>query len=123
MEISGKAAVITGGGSGIGRTTAQALAKEGAAVMIVDLDDRMGNEAVELIGKSGGKAAYRRADVTNAEQMRRVMEDTVAEFGRLDILYNNAGIAIAHPIYPKTPLEKWRREAVLELQKLLMREK
>jgi NAD(P)-dependent dehydrogenase (short-subunit alcohol dehydrogenase family) len=120
MEIAGKAAVITGGGSGIGRTTAQSLAAEGAGVMIVDLDEKMGNESVELIRKAGGKAAFRMADVTNAEQMRRVMEDTIAEFGRLDILYNNAGIAIAHPIYPKTPLEKWRRVLDVDLQAVLL---
>jgi len=48
------------------------------------------------------------------------MEDTVAEFGRLDILYNNAGIAIAHPIYPKTPLEKWRRVLDVDLQAVLL---
>jgi NAD(P)-dependent dehydrogenase (short-subunit alcohol dehydrogenase family) len=120
MEISGKAAVITGGGSGIGRTTAQMMAAAGAAIMIVDLDEKMGNESVELIRKPGGKAAYRRADVTDADQMRRVMEDTIAEFGRLDILYNNAGIAIAHPVYPKTPLEKWRRVLDVDLQAVLL---
>jgi NAD(P)-dependent dehydrogenase (short-subunit alcohol dehydrogenase family) len=120
MEISGKAAVVTGGGSGIGRTTAQMMAAEGAAIMILDLDDKMGNETVELIHKKGGKAAYRRADVTDADQMRRVIEDTIAEFGRFDILYNNAGIAISHPIYPKTPLEKWRRVLDVDLQAVLL---
>jgi NAD(P)-dependent dehydrogenase (short-subunit alcohol dehydrogenase family) len=120
MEIAGKAAVITGGGSGIGRATALALAEHGAAIMIVDLDEKMGHESVELIRKRGGKAAFRKADVTNAEQMRRVMEDTVAEFGRLDILHNNAGIAIAQPIYPKTPLEKWRRVLDVDLQAVLL---
>jgi NAD(P)-dependent dehydrogenase (short-subunit alcohol dehydrogenase family) len=120
MEISGKAAIVTGGGSGIGRATAQALAKAGAALMIVDLDEHAANEAVELIAKAGGRAAFRNADVTNADQMRRVMEDTIAEFGRLDILYNNAGIAISHPIYPKTPLERWRRVLDVDLQAVLL---
>jgi NAD(P)-dependent dehydrogenase (short-subunit alcohol dehydrogenase family) len=120
MEIAGKAAIITGGGSGIGRATAQSLAAHGAAIMIVDVDETMGHESVELIRKAGGKAAFRKADVTNAEQMRRVMEDTIAEFGRLDILHNNAGIAIAHPIYPKTPLEKWRRVLDVDLQAVLL---
>src|SRR5690242_10711429 len=120
MEIAGKAAVITGGGSGIGRTTAQALAAEGAGMMIVDLDEKMGDESLELIRKKGGRAGFRKADVTDAEQMRRVMEDTLAEFGRLDIVYKNAGIAIAHPIYPKTPLEKWRPLLVVDLQAVLL---
>ncbi|HKD69726.1 MAG TPA: SDR family oxidoreductase [Candidatus Binataceae bacterium] len=120
MEIAGKAALITGGGSGIGRATALSLADAGAAIMIVDLDEKMGSESVSLIGNKGGKAAFRRADVTNADQMRRAVEDTISEFGRLDILYNNAGIAIAHPIYPKTPLEKWRRVLDVDLQAVLL---
>ncbi len=120
MEIAGKAAVITGGGSGIGRATAQSLAAEGAAVMIVDLDEQMGHETIELIRNKGGKAAFRKADVTDADQMRRVMEDTISEFARLDILFNNAGIAIAHPIFPKTPLEKWRRVLDVDLQAVLL---
>jgi len=120
MEIAGAAAVITGGGSGIGRATAQSLAAEGAAVMILDLDEKMGRESVELIREKGGKAAFRKADVTDADQMRRVMEDTIAEFGRLDILYNNAGIAIAHPLYPKTPLKQWRRVLDVDLQAVLL---
>lgn len=120
MEIMGKGAVITGGGSGIGRSTAQALAGAGAAIMIVDLDDQMGHQSVELITRGGGRAAYRKADVTDDGQMRRVMEDTLAEFGRLDILHNNAGIAIAHPIFPKTPLERWRRVLDVDLQAVLL---
>jgi NAD(P)-dependent dehydrogenase (short-subunit alcohol dehydrogenase family) len=120
MEIAGKAAVITGGGSGIGRTTAQALAAEGASVMIVDLDEKMGAETVELIGNAGGKAAFVKADVTDAQAMRRVMEETISQFGRLDILYNNAGIAIAYPMYPRTPLERWRRVLDVDLQAVLL---
>ena len=120
MEIAGKVAVITGGGSGIGRATAERLAAEGASVMLVELDEKAAQETVEAIQGKGGKAAYRKADVTDADQMRRVMEDTIAQFGRLDILYNNAGIAIAHPIFPKTPLEKWRRVLDVDLQAVLL---
>jgi NAD(P)-dependent dehydrogenase (short-subunit alcohol dehydrogenase family) len=120
MEITGKVAVITGGGSGIGRTTAGCLAAEGASVMLVELNEKAAQETVEWIQSKGGKAAFRKADVTDADQMRRVMEDTISEFGRLDILYNNAGIAIATPIYPKTPLEKWRRVLDVDLQAVLL---
>jgi NAD(P)-dependent dehydrogenase (short-subunit alcohol dehydrogenase family) len=120
MKITGKAAIITGGGSGIGRTTALALAAEGASLMIVDLDEKMGAESVELIKSKGGKAAFTKADVTDAQAMRRVMEDTISQFGRLDILYNNAGIAISHPVYPKTPLERWRRVLDVDLQAVLL---
>ena len=120
MEIAGKVAVITGGGSGIGRATAERLVAEGASVMLVELDEKAAQDTVAAIQGKGGKAAYRKADVTDADQMRRVMEDTVAQFGRLDILYNNAGIAIASPIYPKTPLEKWRRVLDVDLQAVLL---
>jgi NAD(P)-dependent dehydrogenase (short-subunit alcohol dehydrogenase family) len=120
MDIAGKAAIITGGGSGIGRTTAQALAAEGASITIVDLDDKMGSESVALIEARGGKAAFLKADVTDADRMRQVMEETISRFGRLDILYNNAGIAISHPIYPKTPLERWRRVLDVDLQAVLL---
>lgn len=120
MEIAGKVAVITGGGSGIGRATAERLAAEGASVMLVELDEKAAQDTVAAIQGKGGKAAYRKADVTDADQMRRVMEDTIAQFGRLDILYNNAGIAIASPIYPKTPLEKWRRVLDVDLQAVLL---
>lgn len=120
MEIAGKVAVITGGGSGIGRATAERLVAEGASVMLVELDEKAAQDTVAAIQGKSGKAAYRKADVTDADQMRRVMEDTVAQFGRLDILYNNAGIAIASPIYPKTPLEKWRRVLDVDLQAVLL---
>jgi len=120
MEIAGKVAVITGGGSGIGRATAERLAAEGASVMLVELDEKAAQDTVAAIQGKGGKAAYRKADVTDADQMRRVMEVTIAQFGRLDILYNNAGIAIASPIYPKTPLEKWRRVLDVDLQAVLL---
>jgi NAD(P)-dependent dehydrogenase (short-subunit alcohol dehydrogenase family) len=120
MEIAGKVAVITGGGSGIGRATAESLAVEGASVMLVELDEKAAQETVDAIQSKGGKAAYRKADVTDDGQMRRVMEDTIGQFGRLDILYNNAGIAIAHPIFPKTPLERWRRVLDVDLQAVLL---
>ncbi len=76
MEIAGKVAVITGGGSGIGRATAERLVAEGASVMLVELDEKAAQDTVAAIQGKGGKAAYRKADVTDADQMRRVMEDT-----------------------------------------------
>ncbi len=120
MEIAGKVAVITGGGSGIGRATAESLAAEGASVMLVELDEKAAQDTVDAIQSKGGKAAFRKADVTDDAQMRRVMEDTIADFGRLDILFNNAGIAIGHPIFPKTPLARWRRVLDVDLQAVLL---
>ncbi len=94
MEIKGKTAVVTGGGSGIGRATAVRLAAEGAAVLAADLDEAGMRETVRLIESAGGRAAAVRADVTNAEQARHMMDTALSLFGRFDILHNNAGIAV-----------------------------
>jgi NAD(P)-dependent dehydrogenase (short-subunit alcohol dehydrogenase family) len=119
MEIAGKAALITGGGSGIGRATAQRLAAEGAAVLIVDLDEKMGAESVGLIEKAKGKAAFFKADVTDDGQMQRAMEFAIEKFGRFDILHNNAGIAGRADFMGK-PVERWRKVLDIDLQAVIL---
>ena len=94
MRLAGKVALITGGTSGIGRATAVLFAREGAAVAITGRNDERGREAVAEIGRAGGRALFVRADVRLAEDCRRVVDETVAAFGRLDILFNNAGVFI-----------------------------
>jgi NAD(P)-dependent dehydrogenase (short-subunit alcohol dehydrogenase family) len=92
MQVSGKTALITGGAGGIGRATALLLAREGAAVSIVDLNEEAGQELVREISRAGGRAIFARADVACAGDCRRVVERTVKEFGGIDVLFNNAGI-------------------------------
>ncbi|MEY2396087.1 MAG: hypothetical protein QOF94_2432 [Acidobacteriaceae bacterium] len=92
MQVSGKTALITGGAGGIGRATALLLAREGAAVSIVDLNEGAGQEVVREISRAGGRAIFARADVACAGDCRRVVERTVKEFGGIDVLFNNAGI-------------------------------
>jgi len=92
MQLSGKVALITGGAAGIGRATALLFAREGAAVAMADLNAQAGEAVVGEITRSGGRAIFESADVTRAEDCRRVVERTIREFGRLDILFNNAGI-------------------------------
>ena len=94
MEVKGKVAVITGGASGIGGTTAKLLASLGAAVMIADVNRRDGHNMVNEIESAGGRAAFVRTDVTDADSFRQMLETTVEQFGRLDILHNNAGITL-----------------------------
>jgi NAD(P)-dependent dehydrogenase (short-subunit alcohol dehydrogenase family) len=92
MQVSGKTALITGGAGGIGRATALLLAREGAAVSIVDLNEGAGQEVVREISRAGGRAIFARADVACAGDCRRVVERTVKELGGIDVLFNNAGI-------------------------------
>jgi 3-oxoacyl-[acyl-carrier protein] reductase len=92
MRLAGKAAVITGGASGFGRASALRFAEEGARVMVVDLNE-IGAEAVaSQIRAAGGEALYQRVDVTQAEMVRLALQRAQRELGRLDIVFNNAGM-------------------------------
>jgi NAD(P)-dependent dehydrogenase (short-subunit alcohol dehydrogenase family) len=92
MRLSNKVALITGGSSGIGRETALRFAREGARVVVVDVNDAAGQETVELVKQQGGEAAYCHADVSKAEDCARMVEIAEMTFGGLHILFNNAGI-------------------------------
>lgn len=91
MRLSGKIALIMGGGAGIGRATAVLFAKEGARVAVVDRDVAGGRQTVALILEAGGQGLFLEADVTEAEQVERAVKRTVEAFGGLHILHNNAG--------------------------------
>lgn len=100
MQFEGKSVVITGGATGIGRAAAQAFAKEGAGVMIGDVDARA-EETVALIEGSGGKAAFLKADVTDPAAMDALVAACVSRFGSMDMAFNNAGI-----LPPQRPLHE-----------------
>jgi NAD(P)-dependent dehydrogenase (short-subunit alcohol dehydrogenase family) len=91
MRFEAKTVLITGGATGIGRATALAFALEGAAVMIGDIDERAA-ETVALIEAAGGKAAFKFADVSDAQAMTELVRDTVARFGGMHMAFNNAGV-------------------------------
>jgi len=91
-EFEGKVALVTGAASGIGRATALALSKEGATVVVSDINDEGGEETVQLVEEQGGEASFIRADVSNAAEVEALIGGTVAAFGRLDMGINNAGI-------------------------------
>src|SRR5260370_2674432 len=120
MEIKGKAAGVPGGGSGIGGDPAARRAAEGAALLAADLDEAGMRETVRLIESAGGRAAAVRADVTNAEQARHMMDTALSLFGRFDILHNNAGIAVGTPPFPKCDLDRWRRVLGIDLQAVVL---
>src|SRR5262249_27394064 len=92
MEIAGKVAVVTGAASGSGRATAVALAREGASVVVADLDEAGGQETVGLIADEGGTAIFVRCDVSEARSIEALFARAVEEFGGLDIVHNNAGM-------------------------------
>lgn len=115
MEIDGKVAVVTGGASGIGRATAEALAEAGAAVVIADIDDAGGRDTVEAIKAGGGAALFVLADVTDIDALRSVFEAAAVEFGGIDIVHNNAGMVGGEPPWPDTPPERLARCVALNL--------
>ena len=108
MRLSGKHALLTGGGQGIGLATAQAFAREGAAVAIADLDEGSAKEAAAALESAGGRALAVQADVGDPASVEAMVRAVVGAFGRIDILSNNAGIGGNTP-FLKTTLEEWER--------------
>jgi NAD(P)-dependent dehydrogenase (short-subunit alcohol dehydrogenase family) len=92
MRLDGQVALITGAGSGIGREAAVLFAAEGAAVVVVDIEDKGGRETVAAIKDAGGRASYVHADVAKASDAARMVTAAEDEFGKLTVLFNNAGI-------------------------------
>ncbi len=92
MRLEGKAAIITGSARGIGKATAVKFVKEGAKVVVCDVNIDQVNETVEELKKLGGEAIGLKVDVTDRESIKKLFEDAVAAFGKIDIVVNNAGI-------------------------------
>jgi 3-oxoacyl-[acyl-carrier protein] reductase len=92
MRLDGKIAVITGAGRGIGRATAVRFAREGAAIVVNDVDAEPAEESASLVKEAGGEALVSTDDTVDLEAARRLMASAVERFGRIDILVNNAGI-------------------------------
>src|SRR4029077_4148438 len=91
-RVARKVALITGAASGIGRATALLFAREGAELVLADVNADAGQRVVDQITKSGGRAFFEGIDVTRAADCQRLVERAIREFGRIDILFNNAGI-------------------------------
>ena len=92
MRLAGKVALITGAASGIGRETSLLFAKEGARIVAADVNDAGGEETVELVTNGGGEAVFIHADVSKNEDCEAMVRSAESTFGRLDVLFNNAGI-------------------------------
>ena len=92
MRLEGRVAVITGAGSGIGAASALAMAKEGARVVVVDMNEASAKATAEQIEKAGGQALAVRADVTRAADNQMIVEKALTAWGRLDVFFANAGV-------------------------------
>lgn len=108
-SLEKKVAIVSGAGSGIGRATALLLAKEGAKVVVTDIDEQGGNETVKAIQDNEGEAFFIKADAANAEDHKKVVDQTLEKYGALDIAVNNAGIG--GPIAPtgEYSIEGWQK--------------
>jgi NAD(P)-dependent dehydrogenase (short-subunit alcohol dehydrogenase family) len=113
-QVSGKVAVVTGGASGIGEACSETLAREGAAVLITDIDDALGKDVAQRITKAGGKAHYLRHDVRDEAGWPGVIAEAEKRFGRLDIMVANAGIGVMAPI-AEMSLADWQRQQAINL--------
>jgi 3-oxoacyl-[acyl-carrier protein] reductase len=105
MKLSNKVALITGAGSGFGRASAVLFAKEGARISVVDIDEKTGQETISLMKPKGEAAIFIRADVSKADDVEKMIKTTIETFGKLDILFNNAGIPMSF-----TPVENMKEE-------------
>jgi NAD(P)-dependent dehydrogenase (short-subunit alcohol dehydrogenase family) len=114
-RIEGKVALITGGGSGIGRATALLFAREGAKVLVADYDPEGGEHTVKTITDGGGAAVFHAADVSNPQAVDALMHKVVETYGRLDCAFNNAGIEGHMAVTPDCTLENWNRVIAINL--------
>src|SRR5215813_4116247 len=114
-RLKNKVAIITGGGSGIGRATCLLFAREGAKVVVADYAAEGGNETVQQIKTAGGEATFVRADVSKSAEVRTMVATTVGAYARVDILFNNAGIEGPSAKLANYKEEDWERVIAIDL--------
>ncbi len=107
MRLKDKVAIVTGGGSGIGRATAEALAEEGAKVVVADIDAKGGEESSRTVRERGGACRFVQADISREADAKKIAEETVRAFGRIDILVNNAAAFVLKGF--AATVEEWKR--------------
>jgi NAD(P)-dependent dehydrogenase (short-subunit alcohol dehydrogenase family) len=120
--MAGKVALVTGGGMGIGRATALAFGDQGASVVVADVNASAGKETVQLVEKAGSKAFFVSCDVSKGEDVKTMIEKTLATFGRLDYACNNAGINGPQPEAPLPELDEdlWKRVMDVNLNGVML---
>lgn len=113
-KLENKVAIITAGGSGIGAATARRFVQEGASVVVADISGRRAEEIASAIAASGGNAVYLKMDASDPEGVQATIKLALDTYGRLDIMFNNAGMADAAPL-EEISLESWNRVMAVTL--------
>ena len=119
MLLNDKVAIITGAGSGFGRATAELYAKEGAKVVVVDYNEETAQETVLRIEEKGGSAVAVKADVSKEEDVKNFIQKAMDNFGKIDILFNNAGI-YAPGTVEETTMDDWNRSINVNVTALFL---
>jgi NAD(P)-dependent dehydrogenase (short-subunit alcohol dehydrogenase family) len=119
-RLDGKVAVITGAASGIGRGTALCLAREGAAIVAADLNSQGGEAVIGEIAAAGGRAVFQHTDVSSEPDLEAVVERAVGEYGRLDIMFNNAGLVGATGPIEAVSAEDWDKTMAVLLRSVFL---
>jgi NAD(P)-dependent dehydrogenase (short-subunit alcohol dehydrogenase family) len=119
FRLDGAAAIVTGGGGGMGRAISLALAEVGASVTVGDVVVEGGQQTVDLVKKAGGKAVFVKVDLGKRSEVDNMVETTVKEFGKVDILINNAGIQLAKPFIDLTE-DEWHRVMNINLTSIFL---
>lgn len=108
MRLKDKVTLITGSGSGIGKETALLFAKEGARVVVNDLNEKAGQKTADEIKAANGEAIFVQGDVTNSSDVERLVNQVIKTYGRIDVLFNNAGISGVGRLHEVEP-ETWNK--------------
>jgi NAD(P)-dependent dehydrogenase (short-subunit alcohol dehydrogenase family) len=119
IHVRGKVALVTGAAKGIGAACATTLAGHGASVIVTDIDEHEGRAVAAAIVKEGGNATFMALDVTSEAQWRQTVDKVVDRYGGLDVLINNAGIAVVHSLL-ETSLDEWRRVHAVNLDSVFL---
>jgi NAD(P)-dependent dehydrogenase (short-subunit alcohol dehydrogenase family) len=115
LALGKKTAIVTGAGSGIGRSIAELFAKEGANVVVSDINETAGNETVAIVKKAGGKAIFVKADTGSASDNEALVARAVKEYGGLHVSVNNAGIGGASAPVGEYPIDSWDKTIAINL--------